>query len=128
MLLLTNYLLELLHLHFGLLYRLQIFTTSFYCFIELAHLQLAQSFVIVKPPVSTYKARALVASLSHSHELTENFVGFVELPMLEITRPKIEFRFVVKRGLFLLCLFMKYLLEAPDCLSEVTIFVEVTSA
>ena len=127
MLFLTYYLFELLHLQFGLFNRFQIFTTSFDCFIELAHLEFAQGFVIVKPSVSTDKARALVASLSHGHQLAENFVGLIELAMLEITRPKIELCFVVKCGLFLFCLLMEYLLEAPDCLSKVSIFVEVTS-
>ena len=95
MLFLTYYLFELLHLQFGLFNRFQIFTTSFDCFIELAHLEFAQGFVIVKPSVSTDKARALVASLSHGHQLAENFVGLIELAMLEITRPKIELCFVV---------------------------------
>ena len=106
MLFLTNYLFKLLDLHFGLLYRFNIFSTSFDCFIELAHLEFTQSFVVVKPPVPTNKARALVTSLSHGHKLTENFMGFLELPMLEVTCSKIELCFVVKRGLFLFCLFM----------------------
>ena len=106
MLFLTNYLFKLLDLHFGLLYRFQVFTTSFDSFIKLAHLEFTQSFIVVKPSVSADKARALVASLSHGHKLTENLMGFVKLPMLEVTCPKIEFCFVVKRGLFLFCLFM----------------------
>ena len=106
MIFLTNYLFKLLDLHFGLLYRFQVFTTSFDCFIKLAHLEFTQSFIIVKPSISTDKARALVTSLSHGHKLTEYLMGLVELPMLEVTCPKIEFCFVVKRDLFLFCLFM----------------------
>ena len=103
---LTNYLFKLLHLHFGFLYRFQIFATSFDCFIKLAHLEFAQSFVVVKPSVSADKPGALVASLSHLYKLTENFVGFVKLTMLEVTCPKIELCFVVERYFASFCLLM----------------------
>ena len=96
MLFLFNYLFKLFYLYLCLFYWFEVFTACLYRFVKLTHLELTKGFVIVEASISSLKARALVTSLSHVHKLTENFVRFLELTMLEVTRSKIKFCLIIE--------------------------------
>ena len=123
MLFLFNYLFKLFYLYFCLLYWFEVFTTCLYSFVKLAHLELAEGFVIVKASISSLKARALVSSLSHVHKLIENFVCILELTMLEITRSEIKLRLIIQIWFLFFCFFMQDLLETPNGFNKVSILI-----